>query len=275
MHGMFIFGENDPAGPIAIPQSSHSWLAWQIADHWGNRRFPRPAPRAEVLAAVLLHDSGWTGFDHRPQLDAQGRPRTFDRMEVVPHLAIWTDSVARAAQVARYAGLLVADHFHFLAGLKEADAAQRGDAEATDQVRDFRQAMGDRSTTWRRELANDPRYEGRLDGPGLEVNRSVLAACDMIAVHLCAHLEGRFTTRVIGAASEGEEIAVTRPSETVLRLQPWPLAGDRLTIHCEGRRLPKSLFTSPAELAAALDNGPRVRLGFTLARPSAVAEPAR
>ncbi|MCG6963503.1 MAG: DUF3891 family protein [Acidobacteria bacterium] len=272
---MFTFNETDPAGPIAIPQSSHSWLAWQIADHWGNRRFPRPAPRAEVLAAVLLHDTGWTSFDRRPRLDEEGRPRTFDRMEVGPHLDIWSDSVARAAQVARYAGILVADHFHSLAGLKEADATGRGDEAATEQVHAFRSAMSEQSATWRQELAGDPRFQGRLDGPGLEVNRRILAACDMIAVHLCAGLEGRFAAHVLGADGKVEEIVATRPSATVVRLQPWPLVGDRLSIHCEGLRLPKSRFGDAAELADALDKAPRAGLRFTLARPSTVGKAAR
>ena len=49
---MFLFREGDPTGTYLIPQASHSWLAWQVAEHWGNRTFVRPAPRAEVLAAV-------------------------------------------------------------------------------------------------------------------------------------------------------------------------------------------------------------------------------
>ena len=64
---------------VLMPQASHAFAAWQIADHWGNRRFARAAPRAEVLAAVLLHDAGWTEFDRRPSVDPHGRIHTFDR----------------------------------------------------------------------------------------------------------------------------------------------------------------------------------------------------
>ena len=48
---MFLNDELSPRGPLAIPQASHAWMAWQIARHWGNRRFARPTPAAEVLAA--------------------------------------------------------------------------------------------------------------------------------------------------------------------------------------------------------------------------------
>ncbi len=69
---MFIYREGDPSGTYLIPQTSHAWLAWQVAEHWGNRNFARPAPRAETLAAVLLHDSGWTESDGAPLLDEGG-----------------------------------------------------------------------------------------------------------------------------------------------------------------------------------------------------------
>jgi hypothetical protein len=75
---MFLHDTGDPARTLAISQASHAWLGWQLAEHWGNRRFSRPLPRAEVLAAVMLHDCGWTEFDVSPGIDADGRPRTFD-----------------------------------------------------------------------------------------------------------------------------------------------------------------------------------------------------
>ena len=48
-----------PAGALVVPHSAHALLAFQLADHWGNRATPYPTPRADVLAAVLLHDAGW------------------------------------------------------------------------------------------------------------------------------------------------------------------------------------------------------------------------
>ena len=91
---MFVYHENDPSGSYLIPQTSHAWLAWQVASHWGNRGFARPSPRAETLAAVLLHDGGWSETDDSPGLDSDGRPRSFDRMPPAEHLAIWRASIA-------------------------------------------------------------------------------------------------------------------------------------------------------------------------------------
>ena len=130
---MFLHDTGDPARTIAIPQASHAWLAWQLAEHWGNRRFNRPLPRAEVLAAVMLHDSGWNDFDVAPGIDDDGRPKTFDRMDVETHLEIWRKSVGRAALVSRYAGLLVANHFCRMAEVKTADLLSRGDTTGVFQ----------------------------------------------------------------------------------------------------------------------------------------------
>jgi len=267
---MFILDDGSDSGPLLIPQTSHSWLAWQVGSHWGNRRFTRPEPRAETLAAVLLHDFGWTEFERRPTVDAEGRPAAFDRMPVAAHLAIWEESIERAALAARFSGLLVAVHFAALAGFKEADVAATGDAAALDSVQAWRARMEERAAGWRRELAADPRFAQFLAGPRWEACRGVLAAADRIAVHLCAGWERPFGITVIGGDRAPAEVTATPLSGGRWRLAPWPLAGDRLTVHCEGRRPDAARFADAEELAAALAKAPVERAGFTLLRPSAV-----
>lgn len=39
--------------PPTPPWPALSFLAFQLLDHWGNRTTPRPAPRADVLTAIL------------------------------------------------------------------------------------------------------------------------------------------------------------------------------------------------------------------------------
>ena len=236
---MFILDDGSAAGPLLIPQTSHAWLAWQVALRWGNRRFGRPEPRAEALAAVLLHDYGWTEFERRPAVGVDGRPAAFDRMPVADHLAIWEESVERAALAARFAGLLVASHFVALAAMKEADAGD--DAEMAEAVGAWRSRLEERAAGWRCELAGDRRFAQFLDGPRWAACRAVLACCDRLAVFLCAGWE-----------------------------RPFELPAARLTVHCEGRRPAQQLFAGTDELAAALAAAPTERASFTLLRPSAV-----
>ncbi len=258
-------------GPLLIPQVSHAWLAWQVAEHWGNRRFRRPEPLAEALAAVLLHDSGWPEFDRDPGVGADGRPHTFDRMPADAHLGIWRESVLRAAQHARYAGLLVARHFRGLARFKEEDAAARGDGAAAAAARDFRRELGAMENAWTASLADDLRAAPFLDGVGRRTNQRILAFCDRLSVTLCAGFESGFAMPVIDADGSEATVRAEPLGERRWRIAPWPLEGTGLTVHCEGRRLDRAVFESREALREALRSAPVERLSFTLLRPSRAA----
>jgi len=266
---MFLHREHDPNGPFAIPQTSHAWLAWQIAEHWGNRRFARAAPRAEVLAAAMLHDSGWVAFDVHPSVDETGRPRTFDRMEVTVHLDIWRDCVRRAGLHARYAGLLVASHFAGLAERKTQDLLDRGETDAARSVQVFRAEMERLQAGWEEELATDARYETCLRGTGRAINAQILESVDRISVHLCANLGSPFRADGLSPAGDTLPIEFEAVDATTWRVSPWPLEGDRLRVQVEGRRLPRARFERDDVLHEALARARVSRLTFQLLRPSA------
>jgi hypothetical protein len=266
---MFLHRERDTAGPFAISQASHAWMAWQIASHWGNRRFPRPAPLAEVLAAVLLHDGGWVDADAEPTTDSRGRPRTFDTMPVSQQLEIWKRSVVSTAQSSRYSGLLVAAHFRGLA-LRKSEHLLEGDRTIDARsVNRFAAEMERLEDSWQEQLAADPRYEHSLRGPGRQVNARILAACDRLSVTLCADMDLPIRIPVIGRDNAEIEVAVSAVGERAFRLEPWPLVGDSLSVHCEGRRLRKRSFRNAPDVQAAMASAPMERFTFTLQRPSA------
>ncbi len=267
---MFIHREDDPSGTYLIPQTSHAWLAWQVAEHWGNRNFARPAPRAETLAAVLLHDGGWAESDAAPTLDDQGRPRTFDRMPVSEHLAIWRSSVARTEQYSRYSGLIVAAHFAGMSDRKLADLLKRDDTDGARLAQSFSAEMERLEDSWVEELSKDGRYEPYLAGPAREVNSRLLDTCDRISVFLSASLPSPFEVWAQNSSSDTEVITFETVDATTWRVHPWPLQGDRQKIHCEGRRLATTSFSSVEEFRAAYQHAPTVRLVFTLLRSSAV-----
>jgi hypothetical protein len=266
---MFLHRTGDPAFVLAIPQVSHAWLAWQVAQHWGNRRVARPAPRAEVLASVLLHDVGWTEFDVDPGVDRDGRLITFDRMPLAGHLEIWRASVRRAAMFSRYTGLLVANRFRDLVDLKSASLIEKGDTAGGRTAEAFRAEMDRLLDSWRESLRADARYGPSLDGEPWEVNTGLLEACDKLSVCLCAALGSPFS--ITGRASAGGPVKVTvsRIEGSRWRMQPWPLEGDRLKLQVEGHRLGTSRFADGDELHQALARAPVERLTFTLQRPAA------
>jgi len=266
---MFLHREHDPSGVLLIPQASHAWLAWQLADHWGNRRFARPAPRSEVLAAVFLHDCGWTEFDAEPGIDDDGRPVTFDRMPVSEHLGIWRQSVSRAASYSRYAALLVAAHFTTLVEAKTTRLLNRDDTAGARAAQSFRAEMERLQASWRESLSLDARYQPYLDGMAWRANSQLVDACDRASVFFCSSIESVFRVGAVSPSGDLEEIEFDGSSGTGWRVHPWPLEGDRLRLHCEGRRLPRAAFSSAEELHEALVRAPIERLTFTLHRPSA------
>lgn len=269
-HPMFLHATDDPARTLAIPQASHAWLGWQLAEHWGNRRFSRPQPRAEVLAAVMLHDSGWTEFDTAPGLDADGRPRTFDRMEVETHLAVWRRSVDRAALHSRYAALLVARHFADMAEIKTADLLERGDTAAARLAESFRAEMDRRRMSWQENLASDARYRDCLQGPKWQSNADILTLSDRVSVFLCGALASDFEVAAPMVGGDVQTVKLAAVDRAHWRVNPWPMEGDRVRLQCEGRLLPVTRFDSADEFHAILQRAPVERLNFTLMRSSAV-----
>jgi hypothetical protein len=266
---MFLHGARDSSGPLLIPQASHAWLAWQLAEHWGNRRFVRPAPRAEVLAAVLLHDCGWTEFDNAPGVDDDGRPVTFDRMPVSQHLDIWRQSVTRTAAFSRYAALLVAAHFEALVDRKTSLLLDRGDTSWARSAQSFRAEMERLQASWREALTVDARYQPYLEGAAWEANAMLVEACDRVSVYLCGALGSPFSVTAQSPSGEVEEIQFEHLEGNAWRVAPWPLEGDRLRLQVEGRKLPRTRFDSAEELAEVVVRAPVERLTFTLLRPSA------
>jgi len=240
-------------GLVALAQSAHAFLAFQVAEHWGNRLTPRPSPRAEVLAAALLHDAGWDGREEPLRLAADGRPLAFDTLPSEEREVVWTSGVERAGLRGRYVAYLVSHHVSALATFNP------------DHVhRDFLARQDALRTRLRGELALDPRYAAALATGPDEVNRAVVRLADAIAVYLASGREG--TERFPGLPRRGGSapLVLSEVSERTYRLRPWPLVGNRLAVSAEGRLLPARSFPDEASLAAAWQEATTVRLTWTL-----------
>ncbi len=239
-------------GFVAIAQSSHAFLAFQIADHWGNRLTLRPSPRAEVLAAVLLHDAGWDGREEPPRLAEDGRPVAFDTASEAEREAVWTASVERAAWRGRYVAYLVSHHVSTLAEMG-----------ADVRWRTFRDGQEAHRARLRAELAADPRYRSTLAADDA-VNRAVVRLSDSLAVLLAGGATGATVLAEMPRRGGTSPLAVREVAPRTYRLRPWPLVGRRLDLSAEGRLLPARRFADEATLRDAWRSAPVVRLGWTL-----------
>ena len=249
-----------PNGCVAILQSAHAFAAFQIAEHWGNRMTPRPAPRPDVLAAVLLHDAGWDGREG-PRLDADGRPLAFDTVPDAEHEAIWASSVERAGVRGRYVAYLVSHHVASLAAMGAA-----GEHAA------FLAAQHDVRERLRLEMGADARYRAALAARADEVNRAVVRLADALAVHLARGAERDVVLSDLPRREGSAPLAVRRVAERTYRLHPWPLVGSRLDVTAEGRLLPGLKFQDQDAARAAWEQAPTERLTWTLLSAGAPAD---
>jgi hypothetical protein len=246
----------DPGGCLAVLQSAHALMAFQMADHWGNRSTPRPSPRADVLAAVMLHDTGWDGREEPPRLAADGSPLAFDTLPEDEHEAVWSESVERAATRGNYVAHLVSHHVSYLAT-----------TYATTPRADFLAGEEGRRHRLRADLESDPTYATTLRTGADLVNRAVLRLTDAIAVLLAQGVEGRARLSDLPRRRGAAVLELEHVGVATYRLRPWPFVGRTLRVRAEARRLPRYRFADEASLRSAWEAADVVRLSWSLVAP--------
>lgn len=236
-------------GLVLVTQSAHAFLAFQLAEHWGNRITPRPSPRAEVLAAVLLHDAGWYHWDQHPQWDQAEGPQGFETWPSGEERErLWRESLAQAAQWGRYVEYLVGHHVLHLAETYSPNQHQ----QFVLQLRQDLQRLG-------AELAQEPRFRQIIATGQDLVNRRIVRVVDALAIYLLRS-PARWEIKEVPFKDGPAPLKLTPAGPNLFRLHPWPFAGYRLTVRVEGRLLPKRTCLS----TEAWQQLPRASLGFTL-----------
>ena len=245
----------DEKGPILIGQPAHAWVSGQLARAWGNDRFGRFEPWEEVCLAAEQHDIGMAAWDAAPELnEATGLPYSFRELPRHTHLALWALAPSIVLPQSRYAALLVSLH-------------GTGLYEPTDQPNVSHDHDPDISAYLVRQhafqdgllasLRGDRHYAPYVVPEVLARNRRLVARWDGISLALCHGLrfehahegvpsaDGEVTITVMPAAEDGTEYIV----------DPWPFAGEALTLLYEGRRL-EGAFTDEETMRAALARAP-------------------
>jgi hypothetical protein len=235
---------------VAIGQASHAWLSGQLARAWGNERFEPPEPREEVCLAAEQHDVGMAEWDLAPDADPEtGRPRSFMEMATHDHLRLWSAAPRKLLTQSRYAALLVSMHGTALYEHRDVSGMPARDAAA---VADYLAAQ--------RALQEDLTGLLGIDRDRLNRNQRLLAAWDALSLGLCLGWSSYVAPNVPASATDAVDLHLEG-----LTLDPWPFAGDKLTVRCEGRLLTGRHETG-AELERALAHAPHMPLAFGLNR---------
>lgn len=221
-----------------------------MARAWGNEQFTIDGPWTEVCLAAACHDDGMDDFDDAPELDPDtGLPRDFMRMPLDRWLECWRHGPELAAARGPYVGILVSMHGSHLLGYRRFQGDPEG-RTAADRYLAEQRAFRERLLG---ELDSDVAYADHAKPYALDRNRKLLAAWDSMSLAICIPrlpqqiekvpvADGELTLTMRGAEPDGDPI---------VSIDPWPFAGESLTVTATGRRLQRT-FESEAEMREAL-----------------------
>lgn len=122
---------------LLIAQREHARLSYELAAAWGTGAATPlvcspdsddaalRSVRAELLAAIRLHDEGWAAWETAPGMDpAHARPYNFMEMPPADAQQLWSESIHRCREVGPLAGWIVAGHFIQLQSVRDEDYDQ-------------------------------------------------------------------------------------------------------------------------------------------------------
>lgn len=226
-----------------VTHPDHARLAGRVAEAWGNERFARPEPFASILYAVDHHDDGWLLRDASPHLTREGKPEAFTRTLVGGYAAFEeidlpsylqvrgaaTDAVAKVDPVA---GVIVSMHtVNLLTEQANLDSIRPDHREA-------HRAFIEQQCAWQKQTAAILGLEADRLQRGFEF----LQACDNLSLILCADYRDPVTLRHAHPDRSGQRVTIGCHglNESTWQLDPWPFAGNRLTLEVPFREVDRS-----------------------------------
>jgi Protein of unknown function (DUF3891) len=240
-------------GALAIGQLAHAWLSGQIARVWGNARFPAPDPCEEISLGAEQHDIGWARVDLEPRLNVEtGLPRNFLELSAEEHLAIWRHAPDLLASQSLHASLVVSLHGRSLSELRL-------------------QARPERPGPLERHISDERARQTRLceilgvSDSALERTRRQMWTWDGLSLALCNRWRP-FAARDVPSRDGRVDVELRDRADGTLTLDPWPLAGERIELRCEGRRL-DARYADESEMRRAFEHAALVPLRFVLVAP--------
>lgn len=264
-----------------VTQPDHADLAGELADHWGNNSFDRPAPEAEVLISAFTHDAGWVTYDRRPHLK-NGRPVDFRGMTAETWIDLYETGIDEVVQLDAYAGLIVSMHGaglrHRRYGLSPAWPAtpseyagfvERQEALQRRLCEQLRTA--DRLSATDGAVLSELHESGALEedrGSRLWANYRRLQAWDALSLSLCLAGPEPSATE-IEAVPRGDNrpdtaISVQSGGADEFHLSPYPFGQAPLVVSVPTRTVRKAAFDDEQSLLRAYYRAEREHRTITL-----------
>jgi hypothetical protein len=236
---------------FVVTMLEHMDLCAQMGRAYGNERFESLHPYDEVLYAVANHDRGWDEYDQQPIVDPQsGLP--YIMAKTPPTDAVKTNQGSPDFNEAHsaYCGLLSSMHtwglYNKRYGFSRFMLRARPGTTSVP-VADTNRAMIDsmldgevkRQERLKAALATNPATKSLANEKQIFQNYKQLQFFDTLSLYFhLYHASERGNETYIHVPVSAEEdatIEVKQISDRVYSLDPFPFAGDRLTLVCKGR----------------------------------------
>lgn len=273
--------ERDASSTLLVLQIDHSRVAGLLAAHWGNSIFAEPAPFASMVLAATEHDSGWSAWESRPTIAADGSLLDYRDLDywdwdgtvrtrrtssgAVPDAdssdlaEVWLDSVRtvvdRLSLQDPYAAYLVSAHgvglilqgFGLLPRLPDNSWSARVQQFAAEQER-IRVELVE-------ELRASPASRDFADDATLWTNYKLLEIFDQCAQFICNRYPLDSTVVRPGPPSvlgnvpvrpgvDDVELHIEPVDERTAVIDPYPFDVDPLPVSFSGRVIPRRTYPS-------------------------------
>jgi hypothetical protein len=235
---------------FVLTMAEHTEMCGQMAQAFGNDRFERPDPFAEVTYVVANHDRGWEPYDSNPGLDPETRlPYIMARTPTADAVKTNVGSPNFNEAHHPYCGLLSSMHsvglYNGRYGLSQfvIRTQKTTSLDVPPAVRSLIDAM------LAHELARQKRLKAALGAEAvtrawvadrhLLQNYKQLQFFDTLSLYFHLRHAGERGEEVyihVPISSEADtSVKLCKTDDAHYSLDPFPFAGDRLTLVCRGR----------------------------------------
>jgi hypothetical protein len=265
---------------FVLTMLDHTEMCGQMARAFGNDRFERPDPFDELVYVVENHDRGWDAYDANPGLDP-GTHLPYIMARTPAPDAVKTNRGSPDFNEAHnpYCGLLSSMHS---VGLYNGRYGFSRFVIRTQTTTSLNVAQENRAlidAMIADELARQERLKSTLaanagtrawiEQPHLFQNYKQLEFFDTLSLYFHLHHAGErgeqtYVHVPMNAATDAT-IVLNKVDEKVYSLDPFPFAGDRLTLTCHGQYVrPFPADFEPSRVGAALRELPADHQSYEL-----------
>jgi len=265
---------------FVLTMAEHTEMCGQMARAFGNDRFEPPAPFNEVVYIVENHDRGWDPYDANPGLDpTTGVPYIMARTPTPDAVKTNRGSPDFNERHHPYCGLLSSMHSFGLYNGRYgfSNFVPRTQTTTSISVPDAHRPLIDamlayeeaRQARLKAALAANPATREWVEERHLFQNYKQLQFFDTMSLYFhLRHAGERGAETYVHVPLNAEAdttVALKKVDERVYSLDPFPFAGDGLTIICRGRYvMPFPADFPPDRVGAALRELPPGRQTYEL-----------